>query len=258
MEAATAASVGVKMPLAMPPISSTGVMIGSTASNLKIQSATNSSTIATMVAHDRIGAEHATPQTANGNPITIDNSSMAFPTRDHSNLMSGAPVVLVRVVRDREHHQHRHHEAGHDAGQEQRADRRIRDHAVDDERQRWRDDRPQRRRGRGDADRELLRVAVVAHRLDLDRAEPRGVRDRRAGQPREDDAADDVHMAQAAFHPADEPEREVIDAVGDAGRVHQVAGEDEERHGQQREAVDAADHPVHDRHRRRALPVTRM
>ena len=50
IDAATAPSVGVKMPVTMPPIRSTGVMIGSTASNLNFQSATNSSTIATSVA----------------------------------------------------------------------------------------------------------------------------------------------------------------------------------------------------------------
>ena len=43
IDAATAPSVGVKMPVTMPPISSTGVMIGSTASNLNFQSAANSS-----------------------------------------------------------------------------------------------------------------------------------------------------------------------------------------------------------------------
>ena len=57
IDAATAPSVGVKMPVTMPPISSTGVMIGSTASNLNFQSATNSSTIATPTAHDRIEPE---------------------------------------------------------------------------------------------------------------------------------------------------------------------------------------------------------
>ena len=64
--------------------------------------------------------------------------------------------------------------------------------------------------------------------------------------------ADDVDVAEPALHPADQRQREVVDAVGDAGVVHQVAGEDEERHREQREAVDAADHPVHDHHRRRA------
>jgi hypothetical protein len=50
IDAATAPSVGVNMPVVMPPIRSTGVMIGSTASNLNFQSAANSTTIATPTA----------------------------------------------------------------------------------------------------------------------------------------------------------------------------------------------------------------
>ena len=140
---------------------------------------------------------------------------------------------------------------------EQLADRRVGLHAVDHHRQRRRDDRPERRRRRRDADREFRRVAVVLHRLDLDRAEAAGVGDRRARHPGEDHAAEHVDVAEAALEPADQRQREVVDAVGDAGRVHQVAGEDEERHGEQREAVDAADHPVHDGQRRHACPRSR-
>jgi hypothetical protein len=76
---------------------------------------------------------------------------------------------------------------------------------------------------------------VVAHRLDLDGAQPRGIADGGAGHPREDHGAHDVHVAEAALHPADQGEREGVDAVRDACRVHQVSGEDEERHRQQRE-----------------------
>jgi hypothetical protein len=38
----------------------------------------------------------------------------------------------------------------------------------------------------------------------------------------------------------------IVDAVGDPGRVHQIAGEDEERHRQQRKTVEAARHAVQD------------
>ena len=93
-------------------------------------------------------------------------------------------------------------------------------------------------------DGELGRVAVVLHRLDLDRAEAAGVGDRGAGHAGEDHAAHDVDVPEPALQPADQREREVVDAVGDPGGVHQVAGEDEERHREQREAVDAADHAV--------------
>ncbi len=164
----------------------------------------------------------------------------------------GAPVVLVREIGDGQHHQHGHHQTRQDPGQEQLPDRDVRHHPVDHERQRRRDDRPERRRRGGHANREFLGVPVVAHRLDLDRAEARRVGDRRSGHASEDHGPDDVHVTEPALHPADQRQREVVDPVRDAGVVHQVAGEDEERHGEQREAVEAADHPVDDHHRRRA------
>ena len=89
-------------------------------------------------------------------------------------------------------------------------------------------------------------VAVILHRLDLDRAEAGGVGDRGAGHAGEDHRADDVHVREPAAHPAGERHREIVDAVGDAGRIHQVAGQDEERHREQRETVDAAGHAVQD------------
>ena len=157
-----------------------------------------------------------------------------------------ADAVAMGVVGDVEHHADRHHGAGHDAAQEQRADGDVGHHAVDHERQGRRDDRAQGGRGRRDADRELGLVAMVLHGLDLDGAEAGGVGDCRARHAREDHRAHDVDVPEAAAHPARQRHGEVVDAVGDAGRVHQVAGEDEERHGQQREAVDAAGHAVQD------------
>src|SRR5688572_6315895 len=94
IDAATAASVGVKMPLAMPPMSSTGVMMGSTASNLKIQSATNSRKIATSVPTTGSTPSLAATNTANGKPMTMPSSSTALPTRGHSNRMSAPQLFL--------------------------------------------------------------------------------------------------------------------------------------------------------------------
>ncbi len=136
--------------------------------------------------------------------------------------------------------------AGDEAAEEQRADRDVAHHAVDHERQRRRDDRPERGGRRGDADREFGVVAVVLHRLDFDGAETGGVRDRGAGHAGEDHRAEDVHMGETAAHPAAGRHREIIDAVGDPGRIHQIAGEDEERHRQQRKTVEAAGHAVQD------------
>ena len=90
-------------------------------------------------------------------------------------------------------------------------------------------------------------VAVVLHRLDLDGAETGGVGDRRPRHAGEDHRADDVDVAEAALHPADERNREAVDATGHAGDVHQIAGQDEERHRQQRKALDAGDHALRQR-----------
>ncbi len=169
-----------------------------------------------------------------------------------------AHVVFARAVIDVKHHEQRHHDAGDDAAEKQRADRDVRHHSVDHERQRRRDDRPERRGCGGDADGELGRVAVILHRLDLDRAETGGIRDRGARHAGEDHRADDVHVREPAAHPARERHREIVDAVGDAGRVHQVAGEDEERHREQRKRVDAACHAMQDHEVRQTCDEMRV
>src|SRR6185436_21135498 len=94
IDAATAPSVGVKIPVVMPPIRSTGVMIGSTASNLNFQSAANSTSIAITV--DTTGLSPATisAHTVSGNAITTSSSTNALPTRGHSNLMSAPQLFL--------------------------------------------------------------------------------------------------------------------------------------------------------------------
>jgi hypothetical protein len=160
------------------------------------------------------------------------------------------PFVLVRVIRDRDHHQRGHHESRHDAREEQLSDRHVRHHSVDHERQRRRNDWAERGGSRGDANRKADGVALVVHRLDLDRAQARGVGDGSTRHAGEDHRADDVDMAQPAFEPADKRQCEIVNAIGDARVVHQVARHDEKRHGEQRKAVDAADHPVDDDERR--------
>ncbi len=152
---------------------------------------------------------------------------------------------------DGAHHEDRHHDAGDEPAEEQRADRDVRHHPVDDEGQRRRDDRAERRRGGGHADGEFGRIAVVLHGLDLDGAEAGRVGNGGARHAGEDHRADDVDVAEPALHPADEGHGEAIDAPGDAGNIHQVTGEDEERDGEQRKALDAGDHAVGKHHVRR-------
>src|SRR4029453_13455821 len=94
IDAATAPSVGVKMPVVIPPIRSTGVMIGSTASNLNFQSAANSATIAIPAATGGLTPETTAPQMTSGKAITMASSTAALPTRLHRNLMSAPQLFL--------------------------------------------------------------------------------------------------------------------------------------------------------------------
>ena len=171
-------------------------------------------------------------------------SSAASPSWRRSKGASDPPASAGGDDGDGEHHQERHDDAGQDAGHEEGADRDVGHHAVDDEGQRRREDRAEGGGGGGDADGGLDRVAVVLHRLDLDGADAGGVGERGAGHAGEDHRADDVHLRETALHPADEGDGEGVDAPGDAGDVHQVAGEDEEGDGEEREALDAGDHPL--------------
>ena len=58
-----------------------------------------------------------------------------------------------------------------------------------------------------------------------------------AGDAAHEGGEHDGDLRQAARHPADGNQRHLEQAGGDAAFIHQVAGEYEERHGQQREAL---------------------
>src|SRR6266404_1712027 len=93
-QAAIAPSVGVNTPVVIPPISSTGVMIGSTASNLNLKSA--ASRPATQAPNAKLNASPAwtSPHIAMGNPTTSPNSNSALPSRPHANFMSAPQWYL--------------------------------------------------------------------------------------------------------------------------------------------------------------------
>ncbi len=57
---------------------------------------------------------------------------------------------------------------------------------------------------------------------------------------------EDVDLRQPAGHAADEGVGEAEDALGDAGLVHQVADEDEDRHGDEREGIQRIGHALAD------------
>ena len=93
-QAAMAPSVAVKTPVVMPPMRSTGVMIGSTAANLNFQSAARSTTSpANTVVRGSVPISVAA-QMAVGQPSTIAASNNALPTRFHSNGTSAPHLFL--------------------------------------------------------------------------------------------------------------------------------------------------------------------
>ena len=60
------------------------------------------------------------------------------------------------------------------------------------------------------------------------------------GHAGEDDVGHDVDVAEAAAEAADQHEAELEQPVGQAAGVHEVGGEDEQRHRQQHVAVEQA------------------
>ena len=82
---------------------------------------------------------------------------------------------------------------------------------------------------------------MILHSLDFDGADTGRIGKCCARHAGKDHRADDVDLCKAALHPADECDREGIDASRYPCRIHQVAGKDEEGNGQKREAFHARD-----------------
>ena len=69
-----------------------------------------------------------------------------------------------------------------------------------------------------------------------------------AGHARKYDAGAYIDVPQTAPHPAHQGLGKIKDSHGNAAVIHQVTGEYKKRNRQQRKAVDAVDHAVHDHH----------
>ena len=85
--------------------------------------------------------------------------------------------------------------------------------------------------GGGDGAGEGVVIALLLHDLDLHGADAGGVGNGGAGHAGEHQGAQHVHVGHAAPEPAHQAVTEAEDIVGDGGGVHQVGGEDEQRHG---------------------------
>ena len=151
---------------------------------------------------------------------------------------------IVPAPRDHGVHDHERdaeQQSGHHAAEEEVADRGVRHQRVDDHRNRRRNDRADDGRRRGDRAGVGDRILPVAgHHADDDAADADGVGDRRSRHAGEDDVRHHVDVPEPAAEAADEHEAELQQPVGEAAGVHQVGGEDEQRHRQQHVAVEQA------------------
>ena len=92
--------------------------------------------------------------------------------------------------------------------------------------------------------------ALLLHLRDQERADAGGVGRGGARDAGEEHADQDVDVAEPARQMADHGPGEVDQAIGDAGRVHQVGGQQEEGDGQQHEGVVGLEHLAEEQERR--------
>ena len=86
---------------------------------------------------------------------------------------------------------------------------------------------------------------MIFHRFDFDGAKPCRIGNGSARHARKNHRTDDVDLSEATAHPAYCIHSELVNAVGHAGNIHQIAGQNEEGNRQQREGIHPADHTVH-------------
>ena len=94
---------------------------------------------------------------------------------------------------------------------------------------------------------------MVFHGLDFNGAKACRVGNGGTAHACEHNRAHHIDVAQAAFHPTHQCQCVVVNAVGNAGIVHEVAGQNKEGHGQQGKAVNARHHAVNHHKGGRAL-----
>lgn len=144
-------------------------------------------------------------------------------------------------MRDPEIHGHQnsaHQQSGQDPGQKQCTDRGVRDERIKHHRDRRRNNWSDCRRGGGDR----CGIAggeapILAHHVDDDLADTRGISDGRAGHARKYQRCHDVDVPKPAFEPADGCNAEIEQAVRDGARIHDICRNDEKRNGEQKEAL---------------------
>ena len=146
------------------------------------------------------------------------------------------------------HQGYTHQQTGQHAAHEQLGHADAGRRAVNDQgdagRENGSDDRGSRRHRAG----KVVVVAVFGHSLHLDGAKAACIRRGAAGHARENDAGHDVGVSQTSGNPAHQLLGEAEDFVRDLACVHQVAGQDEQRDGDEQIGIDAGDHFLADDH----------
>ena len=143
-------------------------------------------------------------------------------------------VALAGEPGDERHLCHAEQEARDHPAEEQVADRRVGHERVEHERDRRRDDGTDHRRRCRERRREARRVLAVARHERLhDLAAARGIGERGARHAREHDALHHVHLREPAAIAAHERIAELEQPIHDAAAVHELGGEDEQRHGEE-------------------------
>ena len=155
---------------------------------------------------------------------------------------------------DRDRQRRPQHQPRDDAGGEQAADRDLAHGSIQDEADAGRNDR-RHQRAVGD---HPGRIALGEPALEHLQAEDAGVHGRigdgGAGDAAHQGRQRDRRLGKPPLHPPGQYGREPEQVVGDTGIVEEVAGEDEQRHREQREILRLGDREL-DRNGRRQLRV---
>ncbi|MPL98153.1 hypothetical protein SDC9_44353 [bioreactor metagenome] len=151
---------------------------------------------------------------------------------------------LGREVHGEHHHGH-HEESGDDASHKEAADGHLSHGAVDDEAHARRDSAGDH--GGQAVDRRAVApgIPLFDHLRAEDSALHDGVGVGRSGHAPHEGAQDDADLGEAARHVPHEHPGELHQPGGDARGVHEVSGEDEERDGQEGEALGLGHDALH-------------
>ena len=185
-------------------------------------------------------------------PEAIDEAAPEFAC-GRALFQFGRIAVITRDEEGRRHQPGRHQETGNDAAEQQPPDRDFRDEAEQHEPDARRNGRGDHRAEGDDAGAEPLGVTALLHRAAKQARFHRGIGDGRAGNAAHERTEDDGDLRQPARQPAGQKPRKFEQPLRDAGRIHQIAGEDEERHGQQRKRLRGVVHALHGDGRRHVI-----